>query len=239
MRQSVELQLKELNDASMSKLDTYVPSKKILNSKHAILILVLGCTLSVLLVSIVILKPKSPKSPSNVNPVAPATGAMPFSLLDPVHDLNLASFDRPEDSSPPKAMFIKRPDGVRSTVHDPLPTNAWYQNLLMLRGEPSNIHRVYSTPYLLDVVGPVPGIRANSNHILSSTSVLQLTFIEQFGITLGAAPSFAHHSPSKEHDFKYQALETTELGVTLKWVSGILTDRASKNMFSTAFITLT
>jgi endoglucanase Acf2 len=173
---------------------------------------------------------------SNIIPAVPVVphkktikeSVSPFSLLDPVHDLHLASFDRPVESSPPKHMFVQREaeksSGSSMAAHQaPLPTNAWYQNLLMLHGEPSNVHRAYSTPYLVDVVGPVPGLRANSNHILSSTSVLQLTFNEQFGLTLGAAPSFdeTHGKAlsSSDYDYKYHALETTELGLTLKWVS--------------------
>lgn len=235
LRQSVELQLQELNHASMSKLDTVVPNKKILNRKNAIFILLAGCILSVLLVAVVNLKPRrsSHNSPDhstpsdNVVPTEPPVkaGVLPFSLLDPVHDLHLASFNRHEDSSPPKHMFVKRADDSKSPLdaphYEPVPTNAWYQNFLMLRGEPSNVHRAYSTPYLVDVVGPVPGLRANSNHILSSTSVLQLTFNEEFGLTLGAAPRFADKNSSKKNnlDYKYRALETTQLGLTLKWVS--------------------
>ena len=226
LRQSVELQLKELNNASMSKVDAVVPSNKVLSSKHAILILIVGCALSVLLATVINLKPKES---SNI-PEPVKKGAMPFSLLDPVRDLHLASFVRPSDSSPPKHMFTEWSEKLSMAVHGPIPTNAWYQNLLMLRGEPSNVHQVYSTPYLVDVVGPIPGLRVDSNHILSSTSVLQLTFNEQFGLTIGAAPSLAHDSVAKKSlDYKYQAIETTQLGLTLKWVRPL--DRVFKFTF--------
>jgi hypothetical protein len=89
----------------------------------------------------------------------------------------------------------------------------------MLRGEPSNVHRVYSVPYLLDLVGYIPGLRAHSNHILSSTSVLQLTFNEEFGLTLGAAEDLSKSTSQKGLSHQYIILETTELGLTLKWVS--------------------
>lgn len=216
LRQSVELNLKELNGASKARKDATIPSSKALNKQHAILILMLGCALVIVIVSVLNYNavPAKPHSGST------SRGPKPFSTLDPVQDLYLPSFVRPEASGPPEDLFVNRSEN-KSQSNDhlgALPTNAWYQNLLVIRGEPSNVHRVYSTPYLLDLVGRIPGLRTHANHILSSTSVMQLTFNEDAGLTLGAAPDLSEKASSKELSHRYTILETTELGLTLQWV---------------------
>ena len=214
LRQSVELHLRDLNHASLSKVEAVIPNKRALNRQHAIIILLCGCVLSALLVIALNFRPSTLPG----NNLGPINSSSAFSLLDPVHDLMLPSYHRDEETGPPKHLFVKKPES-ESSVHRPYPTNAWYQNLLMLRGEPSNVHRVYSVPYLLDLVGYIPGLRAHSNHILSSTSVLQLTFNEEFGLTLGAAEDLSKSTSQKGLSHQYIILETTELGLTLKWVS--------------------
>ncbi len=214
LRQSVELHLKELNPTSLSKADAVFPDKRALNKKHTVVILLCGCALGAILLVALNFKRNKPSG----NKFVPGKAPLAFSLLDPVHDLKLPSFDREEITGPPKALFAKK---SKSSEHRTYPTNAWYQNLLMLRGEPSNVHRVYSVPYLLDMVGYIPGLRAHSNHILASTSVLQLTFTEEAGITLGAAEDFTHKASSKELSHQYKILETTALGLTLQWVSQV------------------
>lgn len=220
LSQSVELQLKSLNDVSKAKKEAVVPNKKALNKQHAILILMLGCALSIILVSVVHYKTTSGHMHPSGGSSASRRPAIPFSTLDPVRDLNLPSFDRAKETSPPKGLFLNRPEKVGSTDHrGVIPTNAWYQNLLMVRGEPSNLQRAYSTPYLLDMVGRIPGLRAHRNHVLASTSVMQLTFSEANGVTLGAAPKLSEEMSLKDLPHRYSVVETTELGVTLQWVS--------------------
>lgn len=133
----------------------------------------------------------------------------PFSMLDPVKDLGLYSLQRPKDTSPPESI-------VRDSPQQALPTNAWYQNLLMVKGEPSSVHRAYSQPYIVDVVGPIPGLRAHPNHLDASTTVVQLSFVDAHGLTLGAAPRETHNeSPT----MAYSVVSTTALAATLQWVS--------------------
>jgi len=225
LRQSVEMQLQELNPTSMRKFDSVIPSGNILTRRHAICILIFGCAsaLSVYLISC--LHQPSPHHPpgghNNPNSLQPGVDPRPFSLLDPVKDLNLASFQRSEATAPPQGLFLSRQEDLGADSnhsHRPLPTNAWYQNLLLLRGEPSNLHRVYSSPYLMDVTSDIPGLRTQSTRVLASTDVLQLTSNEQFGLTMGAAKDFTRkHSSSADLSHAYSILRTTNLGLTLKW----------------------
>lgn len=132
----------------------------------------------------------------------------PFSTLDPVHDLGLYSLSRPDGSSPPASI-------LRDTKQRALPTNTWYQNLLMAKGEPNSVHRAYPMPYVVDTVGPIPGLRAHPNHLVASTTVVQLSFVESHGLTLGAAA--ANESKSEPPSRQYSVVSTTALAVTLEW----------------------
>jgi len=219
LRQSVELQLEELTTASKSRKESIFPSPRSLTRRQAILILLGGCVLIVIGVGYLVYVGERKGDESNDSPSdRRRADPSPFSLLDPVKDLHLASFDRPEATKPPKDLFANLDQNVKKP-HHPLPTNAWYQNLLLLRDEPTNLHRVYSTPYLLDVVGHIPGLRMHRTRVLSSDLVLQLTFNEQNGLTLGAAVDMTAGTIKKEElSHAYRVLKTTKLGVTLQWV---------------------
>jgi hypothetical protein len=150
----------------------------------------------------------------------------PLSQLDPVRDLKLAEHGRPRnDPSFPSYYYANESDRPFRA----LPTNAWYQNILQapLHGEPANVQRIYPGPYLLDVVGSIPGMRIHVTDIVSSDMVMQITFIERFHLVLGATESILSTTPGDGIDSdsdegstnRYKVLETTELGVTLEWVS--------------------
>jgi hypothetical protein len=161
-----------------------------------------------------------PDSHSN-NKATTASRRPPFSTLDPVKDLGLYDFARPESSTPSKPM-TEGLAHVRS-----YPTNAWYQNLLMVRDVPQPIHRSYSIPYVVDAAGPVPGVRIHPNHIDASSLVVQLNVIDEYGLTLGVASMEDSSSSSSSSSSKrappklettYKVTQTTPLGVTLTWV---------------------
>jgi hypothetical protein len=142
---------------------------------------------------------------------------VPLSTLHPVDDLGLTDIRRPKASRPQRAL-IKGAAAMNGT-RAAFPTNAWYQNLLMMDGEPSNIHRAYPMPFLVDVAGPIAGLRVHPNHIQASTSVVQLNIIENYGLTVGAA---ADATTTKKNDMSttkgYVIENMTPLGVTLGWV---------------------
>jgi len=137
----------------------------------------------------------------------------PFSRLDPVHDLGLANFDRPQGSRPSSVVQHSNKKMTR-----PIPTNAWYQNLLMLGDdtEPTEFHRAYAIPYVLDAAGPIPGLRMHTNHISSSSNVIQLTVNNLHGVTMGAIHRTSGPA-SKNVKKAFSVQEMTQLAVTLRW----------------------
>lgn len=221
LRQSVENELKALDGSSGSKKDPDNRGNKFFNKQHAILILMVGCALVIVLFSVISYSASGkPTGSHGDSGRTMASGPKPFSTLDPVRDLHLPSFARPVHTGPAKGLLVDRPEWHSpSDSHTAVPTNAWYQNLLVIHDEPSNLHRVYSTPYVLDLVGRIPGLRAHRNHVLASSSVMQLTFNEQFGLTIGAGHDFTEEATTKDLTHTYNILETTELGLTLQWVS--------------------
>jgi hypothetical protein len=138
-----------------------------------------------------------------------------LSKLHPVDDLGMYSFSRDKGSSPPSALTkgAEKNGGWAS-----YPTNAWYQNILMMDDEPSSIHRVYAVPFVLDPAGPIPGVRVHPNHIQASTAVVQLNTVEAYALTVGAAGDATSKLNSTETN-GYIIENMTPLGVTLGFVS--------------------
>jgi hypothetical protein len=153
-----------------------------------------------------------------------------LSLLDPVHDLGLAAYERPDSSRPPKALA--------DSPYTVYPTNAWYQNLLMLgkdgeNTDPQDIHRVYCIPYIIDAAGKIAGLRLHGSYRTVSNTVIQLNTQNEFGLTIGAKINTGVDgvvvepttTTDDDHDDErttisrgYTIHTATPLGVTLAWV---------------------
>jgi hypothetical protein len=150
-----------------------------------------------------------------------ATG-LPFSKNHPVHDLKLEAFQRPEASAPDAHLFASSNTATQKPKAA-LPTNSWYQNILLARGEPTEEQRVYPVPYLVDMVGPIPGLRVHHSTVDAGNNVIQLTQILEHGLTLGAASTrmILDKDDDKKNPIskKFQVTTMTQLGVTLQWVS--------------------
>jgi hypothetical protein len=145
---------------------------------------------------------------------------LPFSNKHPVRDMGLIGYSRPLVSSPPEGLFRHLTNSNSSEGQPgPLPTNAWYQNFLLLQGEPSNVHRAYALPYIIDAVGPIQGLHVLPNFLVASTAVVQLSVNEAFGLTLGAVGDV--NGSNKKTSQRFTVGTTTELGVTLHWVSHV------------------
>ena len=164
----------------------------------------------------------------------------PFSTLDPVTNLNLKPYLRSKGSSPGQ-VFGERLEKGQNESRSPLPTNAWYQDMILMsdgQTEPSDEQRVYTVPYVVKTNGPVAGIKLCSTRILALDRVVQITYVDTHGLTLGAAENFgtAHKSnfgdiiPKRFTIFDEENKGTshtknrptlTPLGFTLKWVSEI------------------
>jgi hypothetical protein len=135
----------------------------------------------------------------------------PFSALDPVTDLGVFKFTRPEESSPSSRLKL-------SPARTAFPTNAWYQNLLLLLPdqEPSQLHRVYTIPYVVDTAGPIPGLRIHAHHLDATSTTVTLAITEPYAVTLGATRDF--NTQEDDDTNGYSVVAATELGVTLEWV---------------------
>jgi hypothetical protein len=178
-----------------------------LTTELGVCLLLFGCAVAVIFASFPILRPETEESSDS-----PYYHPKPFSNQHPVTHLNLVDYIRSNETSPPD-IFIEKDALTR-------PTNAWYQNMLMLRDEqPSDVHRAYASPYLLDVVGLIPGVRLHPNSILASTFVMQLNFNINHGLTVGAARDLKEGKKMGKQSHRYSIVSTTELGVTLKFVS--------------------
>ena len=159
--------------------------------------------------------PALPVTPNHHNQIEPSKpkSAPPLSLKHPVTDLDLPSVLR-TSAAPHRALF-------GPLTSPAIPTNAWYENLILVgpSGDPTGEQRVYPLPYLVDTVGPLPGLRVNSPYVKAGATDIQLIEIPQHGITLGASRPVARTFPSKNGiSKKYTITHMTPLGITLEWV---------------------
>jgi hypothetical protein len=143
-----------------------------------------------------------------------------LSKLDPVTDLHLFAYERPDGSKPPSALT--------ASTYTVYPTNSWYQNLLMVNDQdgPQDIHRVYCIPYIVDAAGKIAGLRLHGVHRTVSNTVIQLNTQNEFGLTIGAVSSFTSDDNEKQSLSRGYTIDTTTpLGVTLQWVSSFFRAR--------------
>jgi hypothetical protein len=128
------------------------------------------------------------KRPDEIALIRDHTAAPPpFSTLDPVADLGIYDYDHRPDSSSPGKVFGELYKGQKYTGL-PLPTNKWYENMVLVKDEndPTDEQRVYTVPYLINTIGPVPGIKLHGTRVLGMANIVQVVFIDQHGMTLGA-----------------------------------------------------
>jgi len=154
-------------------------------------------------------------------------GALPFSNVDPT--TLLPDFPRPADTSPAARLNPLRDNDnsyLRSSGNDnkALPTNAWYQNLLLLRDDeqPSNLHRVYAMPYVVGTAGPIPGLRVHIIQKVTTYNTVNINLNEPHALTLGAALDISNSANTVNSLKGYSVINTTPLGVTLEWVRRFL-----------------
>lgn len=159
------------------------------------------------------------------------TPPSPFSTLDPVGDLHLYDYDRRPHTTSPGRVFSDLRMGQKYTGQA-LPTNAWYEDMILLLDglDPSHEHKVYTIPYMINAIGPIPGINLHSTHVQGEDLSVQVVFNERHGLTLGAAKSVASEDlQSQGTDMgvkrRYEIDHVpgdlpgplTPLGLTLKW----------------------
>lgn len=149
--------------------------------------------------------------------------ARPFSLLDPVEDLNLYNFQRPFQTSPSSRLDPLRAQATESSSMGkpiPLPTNAWYQNLLLLREneQPNENHRAFAMPYIVDAAGQIPGLRIHTFQKVANYNTVNLNVNKPHALTMGAAVDYRQSNQIFNAAKGYSVQAATDLGVTLEWV---------------------
>eukprot|EP00566_Odontella_aurita_P003490 CAMPEP_0113537792 /NCGR_PEP_ID=MMETSP0015_2-20120614/7019_1 /TAXON_ID=2838 /ORGANISM="Odontella" /LENGTH=1557 /DNA_ID=CAMNT_0000437319 /DNA_START=456 /DNA_END=5129 /DNA_ORIENTATION=- /assembly_acc=CAM_ASM_000160 len=192
-------------------------------------------------------------APEGPSPVAPSPMQQqrppPFSTLDPVADLGLLSYTRPSISSPSSvfgtssaALSSSSSSSMSTTSNSAKPTNAWYQNFLLLPNdtEPTVHNRAYAVPHVLDAAGPIPGVRVHPPRVIGEKKVVRVDFVERHGLTLGASAEAAKAKATKASgggggggalplppplSKRYEVADgryLTPLGITLKWTDDLM-----------------
>lgn len=139
----------------------------------------------------------------------PDTSTKPLSKKHPVTDLKIPEVLR-TSAAPNEDLFGPNTSPAR-------PTNAWYENLVLCKGEPTEEQRVYPLPYLVDTVGPLAGIRVNSPTVKAGATDIQLIEIPQHGLTVGAAAPAHVVDGTVTKSKAYTITQMTPLGITLEW----------------------
>ena len=83
------------------------------------------------------------------------------------------------------------------TEKTPLPTNAWYENLVLGKDLASeSTSRVFSIPYVLDTAGATPGVRTHGTGVKAEATTVEQTWNPLYGVTLGAVESLSARTVS-------------------------------------------
>jgi hypothetical protein len=221
-KQSLVFEIDEMggDDGRGDSFEPFVGRVKRRVTQRGAIILCIGVALAIYVLGLAHARPGGKDSQADFTPSftdANMLHPIPFSRLDPVADLGVGAIDRPADSKPPRILHKLRQahDGTAA-----LPTNAWYQNLLLLGDDeqPNALqHRAYTIPYMIDAAGPIPGVRLQLGHVHVTDMSAELQVENINGITLGAMPTA--DSTIDGLPQRYQVEEATPLAVTLGWVS--------------------
>lgn len=104
-----------------------------------------------------------------------ASKAEPFSRIDPT-SIGILSIDRPFSSKP--GPILSNLVGLNSSTHapdTPLPTNTWYQNLIL--GDSNNVpeNKIFQIPYIIDAAGFIPGLRTHPCHLQANDRMVMVS----------------------------------------------------------------
>eukprot|EP01038_Epipyxis_sp_PR26KG_P009986 gene9986-13436_t len=134
--------------------------------------------------------------------------AEPFSVVNP-STLGIVVTERPQ-SSRPGAVF-----GDLLKAHIPLPTNSWYENLLLGSISTDSENKVFQVPYILDTAGYIPGIRTHPAHVQANDRTVMMTYELENGLSLGAVEPFL-----EQHTVRSQGTPAiSKLAIELEWKS--------------------
>lgn len=152
--------------------------------------------------------------------------ADPFSNVNPT-DIGFRSVDRPASTKPGEILSnlisINKENEAPET---PLPTNSWYENLILGDSNTDPENKVFQIPYVVDAAGFIPGVRSHPCHLQSNDRVVLMNFEPESGMTLGATETFLkqHHVHKHSHGTPFTI---SKLAIELEWVSKEYDHKAS------------
>lgn len=158
---------------------------------------------------------------------------IPFSTTDPTA-LNVHAYDRAVSTAPGRVFGALHGGQYKTGVA--LPTNKWYENMINVPNEqsqPTDENRVYTVPYVINACGSIPGINVFGTRLLGMDRVIQVTFVDKFGMNLGASSPLSRDTLANQNfgnhvdkqylvdstidDLSGELAPLSPLGVTLKW----------------------
>lgn len=144
--------------------------------------------------------------------------AEPFSYVNPT-DIGFRSVDRPTSSKPGKILqnLIKKND-ENEAPDTPLPTNSWFQNLILGDSNVSPENKVFQIPYIVDTAGYIAGVRSHPAHLEGNDKVVLMNFQPDNGLALGAAEKFLDQHFVHKHSHGTPAT-ISKLAIELEWVT--------------------
>ena len=103
--------------------------------------------------------------------------ADPFSIVDPA-DLGIQSIGRPDGSQPgPILSNLMHKDPITGTPSTPLPTNTWYQNLILGDSNTQPENKIFQIPHIIDTGGYIAGIRTHPCHLQANDRMVMVRFL--------------------------------------------------------------
>lgn len=161
-------------DLQTDKEYTLSPKMKLLGILSTIF------TASVMLGSIVVSYQNS--TVSSVSPTPPpvlksawSSKAEPFSVVDPT-TIGILSIDRPYNSKPgPVLSNLIAINSTSNNPETPLPTNTWYQNLILGSSNNDPENKIFQIPYIIDAAGFIPGLRTHPCHLQANDRMVMVS----------------------------------------------------------------
>jgi hypothetical protein len=101
--------------------------------------------------------------------------AEPFSYADPT-TLGILSIDRTQGSKPGKILSnLISTNPLSHTPETPLPTNTWYQNLILGDQNTNSENKIFQIPHIIDTAGYIPGIRTHPAHLQANDRMVMVS----------------------------------------------------------------
>lgn len=163
-------------DANLDGHNVSHSEKRPIVDKRFGTILVSVCT-TLLLISSVFFMLKKPVEVAEVPVLGSAwsSKAEPFSFVDPT-SLGILSIDRPASSKPGR--ILDNLISVNSDSHipeTPLPTNTWYQNLILGDSNTDPENKIFQIPHIIDTAGYIRGIRTHPCHLQANDRMVMVS----------------------------------------------------------------